>query len=69
MLCGYKTLQRIFFTNVSRSACAERFTLVAERAKLGSRAFQAERLLSVKGSAAELGTFGDERESLGTCGA
>ena len=35
----------------------------------GSRAFQAERLLSVKGSAAELGTFGDERECLGTCGA
>ena len=35
----------------------------------GSRGFQAERLLSVKGSVAELGTFGDERESLGTCGA
>ena len=35
----------------------------------GSRAFQAERLLSAKDSAAELGTFGDERESLGTCGA
>ena len=33
----------------------------------GSRAFQAQRPLSVKGSAAEPGTFGDERESLGTC--
>ena len=33
----------------------------------GSRAFQAERLLSVKDSAAEPGTFGDKRESLGTC--
>ena len=32
-----------------------------------SRAFQAERPLSVKGKHAEPGTFGDERESLDTC--
>ena len=39
--------------NVSRSAGAEGFTLVAECARLGCRAFHAEQILSLKRSAAE----------------